>query len=72
MPLDFFKVARNPIGDRIAHGFFLHCPDDRHLSFENFVRTFAIFRPVRDSLSPEGINSRASKVKEIAFKSSFS
>ncbi|KAJ7303891.1 hypothetical protein JRQ81_011401 [Phrynocephalus forsythii] len=58
-------LAINPIGDRIVGAFF---QDGRETAdFRTFVQVLAHFRPVEESASSEGVNSRLSKL-QFAFQ----
>ena len=51
----------NPLGDKIVDSFFEK--DNEFLDFIDFARTFAVFRPVKDSTPKDAVNSRDAKVK---------
>uniref|UniRef100_A0A0N5AQZ2 EF-hand domain-containing protein n=1 Tax=Syphacia muris TaxID=451379 RepID=A0A0N5AQZ2_9BILA len=63
---DFFAIrelAVNPLGDRIIDAFFdeAHEPDGK-MTFEDFARVLAHFRPCKDN-EETGVNSRRNKLK---------
>lgn len=62
---DFMKIkklANNPLKDRIIQSFFTDA--DSELSFVQFIRVIACFRPAVEGITPEeDINGRHSKVK---------
>ena len=55
------QIHLNPIGPRIVNMFF-HKDGSDKLFFEDFARTFAVFRPVKSSTPTYAINSREAKV----------
>ena len=58
-----FQIVLNPLGDKIVDSFFEK--DNEFLDFIDFARTFAVFRPVKDSTPKDAVNSRDAKVKSI-------
>ncbi|XP_033106361.1 calcineurin B homologous protein 1-like [Anneissia japonica] len=60
------ELAVNPLGDRIIHAFFSDSKDG-NINFKNFMKTLAIFRPIKKSDSEAAVNSVESKLK-FAFR----
>ncbi|XP_071961763.1 calcineurin B homologous protein 1-like [Antedon mediterranea] len=60
------ELAVNPLGDRIIQSFFADSPDG-NIDFKKFMKTLAIFRPIRKSDGPGAVNSVENKLK-FAFK----
>ena len=67
------QIQFNPIGDRIASSFFSQKyqsngkPDlveSEKVFFEDFARTFAVFRQVNTKGKPNSHNSKEHKVKQ--------
>ena len=57
------QITTNPIGPRIVDMFFHNNTGDK-LFFEDFAKTFAVFRPVKSYTPSYGINSREAKVEK--------
>ncbi|KAF0310157.1 Calcineurin B ous protein 1 [Amphibalanus amphitrite] len=59
------ELAINPLGDRIVHAFFRDA-EDESINFLQFLKTLAIFRPIRKGREPR-YNSREQKL-QFAFR----
>ena len=67
------QVAINPVGEKIIEAFMPDCKRDEdgkpvkntRISFSQFVKTFAVFRPIRQQEEQDSnvVNSRDSKVR---------